>query len=199
MQLPPEISALKVNGKPSHRAARKGETLELFPRPVVVSSLTRRSPVEDGAVKISVTCGKGTYIRGIVRDIGIFLGCGAHVESLRRLSTGPFLVSDAFSALVSGAFDSRALRPLRDIGTSFHRVILTEDAERRLLNGLCVPIAEAGHYVPGTVELRQGLCVEGKTMIGFADVVRGLLQDGGTLLKPRVNIALDDEDTCVED
>jgi tRNA U55 pseudouridine synthase TruB len=145
-------------------------------------------------VRISVTCGKGTYIRALARDIGAALGCGAHVEELRRLSIGPFRDVDACSAekldaLVLDPIGAGHIRPLREIGASFHRVILTEEAERRLSSGLCVPAAEAGRYLPGTVELRNGLCVEGKKMIGFADIVESDAAGDGMSLKPRANIA----------
>ncbi|MDR3265781.1 MAG: tRNA pseudouridine(55) synthase TruB [Synergistaceae bacterium] len=212
MQLPPEISALKLNGRPSHRIAREGGDARPARRPVLVTSLSRGTPISEGRVKISVTCGKGTYIRSIVRDIGLTLGCGAHVAELRRLSTGPFRVEDALMPDLSGGeFFGRGvpgrkiedcLRSPREIGPAFHRVLLSRDAERRLMSGLCVPLADAGRYVPGFVELSGGLCVEGENMIGFADVVpcpasekngkgTGLESEKSVpCLKPRANIAV---------
>jgi tRNA pseudouridine(55) synthase len=184
MQRPPEISALKVNGKESYKMTRKGQAPELSPRPVVITSAVRCSPLANHRVGISVTCGKGTYIRALVRDIGAILGCGAHIEELRRLSTGPFHRADACA--VEDADEGR-LRSLREIGAPFHRVLLTDEAERRLLSGLCVPAAEAGRYIPGTVELCHGLCVEGRKMIGFVHVVEA--ENGGVFLKPKANIA----------
>jgi tRNA pseudouridine55 synthase len=140
-------------------------------------------------VQISVACGKGTYIRALVRDIGEALGCGAHVETLRRLSIGPFNIHEAQNAEVLSGIPER-LRSMREVGSAFHRIVLTADAEQRLLHGLRVPMTEAGHYVPGSLELRHGLCVEGRNMIGFADI--GLSEDrcGVLVLKPRVNIAM---------
>jgi hypothetical protein len=64
---------------------------------------------------------------------------------------------------------------------------LTKDAERRLLNGLNVPLAEAGRYFPGTVGLESGLCVQGERMIGFARTTRSAAKDP-IFLKPEVNI-----------
>ncbi|MDR3231087.1 MAG: tRNA pseudouridine(55) synthase TruB [Synergistaceae bacterium] len=214
MQLPPEISALKVNGRPSHHIAREGGDARPASRPVRVTSLRRRTPISEGRVKISVTCGKGTYIRSIVRDIGQALGCGAHVAELRRLSTGPFRVEDAFALSGGDVLDLETfgrkigehVRSPREIGPAFHRVLLSPDAERRLMSGLCVPLADAGRYVPGFVDLSGGLCVEGEDMIGFADVVPDVA-DGKTgksasesektssgtslsCLRPRANIAV---------
>lgn len=189
MQRPPEISALKVGGRPSHKLARGGRSTNLSPRPVVVTSAKRCSPISGGVVKISVACGKGTYIRALVRDIGEALGCGAHVEALRRLSIGHFRVDEAETS-ESIAVPVEKLRSLREVGSAFHRVALTADAEQRLLHGLCVAVAESGRYVPGRLELRHGLCVEGRNMIGFADVKED--PGGALLLKPRMNVAMDD-------
>ena len=190
LQRPPEISALKIDGKPAHRIAREGTAVDLKPRPVVVTSAKRCSPLSDGVVRISVACGKGTYIRALVRDIGEALGCGACVEELRRLSIGPFSVHEArFDCDYADADVSENLRSLREVASAFHRVILTPDAERRLLNGLCIPMAEAGRYVPGNTELTHGLCVEGENMIGFVDVCLSEGPCGASLLRPRVNIA----------
>ena len=192
MQRPPEISALKVDGKPSHKIAREGWAVNLSARPVVVTSARRCSPISDGVVKMAVACGKGTYIRAMARDIGEALGCGAHVEALRRLSIGPFNIHEAqtLEDLVDLSEKFGKLRPLREIGSAFHRVVLTPNAERRLSNGLCVPMTEAGSYVSGSSELGHGLCVEGDNMVGFADIDLSWDFDGAPLLKPRVNIAI---------
>ena len=189
MQLPPEISALKVKGKPSHRTAREGLAVNLASRPVTVTSARRCSPVSDGVVRISVTCGKGTYIRALARDIGEALGCGAHLESLRRLSIGPFNVHEA-RAPEALADISEKLRSLREIGSAFHRVILTSDAEKNLLRGLCVPMADAGRYVPGNCGLSHGLCVEGCDIIGFAGVDLDKGRFGAPFLRPKINVAI---------
>ena len=191
MQRPPEISALKIEGRPSHKMAREGRPTRLTPRPVVVTSAKRTSPIEDGVVKISVACGKGTYIRALARDIGSALGCGAHVEMLRRLSIGPFHVHDA-EKFEPPDFFVEKLRSSREVGCAFHRIALTRDAEQRLLHGLSVPVSEAGRYIPGTSELGYGLCVEGGDMIGFADIDVGLDNGGELLLKPRVNVEIGD-------
>ena len=182
MQRPPEISALKVDGQASHKMARQGQAPVLLSRPVTMTSVTRRSPLANDRVQISVTCGKGTYIRALARDIGTALQCGAHVEALRRLSIGSF---HAVDACIAENANEEHLLPLRAIGGAFHRFVLSNEAERRLSSGLCVPLAEAGRYFSGTMELRHGLWVEGKKMIGFADIIKA----GALSLKPRVHIA----------
>ena len=192
MQRPPEISALKIKGEPSHKITRDGRTADLSPRPIVVTSARRSSPISDGVVNISVTCGKGTYIRALVRDIGEALGCGAHVEALRRLSIGHFCVHEADTPENLAPFP-KGLRSLREAASAFHRIVLTPGAEQRLLNGLCVPISEAGYYAPGSSELGYELCVEGENIIGFADIISSEGRYGTPLLKPKVNVAASDQ------
>lgn len=99
MQSPPEISAIKVGGKPAHKIARSGnaEGFSLPPRPVEVYSIKRISSFQDSKFEIEVHCGKGVYIRSIARDIGRALGCGGHVVGLERLSVGKFTLSQAVS------------------------------------------------------------------------------------------------------
>lgn len=187
MQVPPGISALKTGGSPLHRLTRAGADVRPAARPVTMTSIKRCSPVSEGYVKITVTCGKGTYIRGLVRDIGTKLGCGAHVAELRRLSTGFFCVADAESPEILESGDDLRLRSPGEVGAMFHRIMLTPEAERNLLNGLRVPLATAGRYVPGCVDLSKGLYVEGENMIGFAGISEDNA-DGVSCLKPETNI-----------
>ena len=189
MQAPPGISALKTGGRPFHRVVRAGGDACPEARPVRMTSVRRCSPISDGYVKILVACGKGTYIRSLVRDIGVKLGCGAHVAELRRLSTGPFCVADAELPEKLKAETDLRLRSPAEVGTMFHRILATPDTERRLLNGLCVPLAEAGRYVPGSVDLSEGLCVEGENMIGFAKIQEDNTGDFSVpCLRPEANI-----------
>ena len=94
MQLPPAFSAIKQAGQPAYRAARRGEPLEIAPRPVVAHALRlieRRGPV----LVIEVECGKGYYVRALARDLGRALGVGGHVSALRRTRVGPFEAAQA--------------------------------------------------------------------------------------------------------
>jgi tRNA pseudouridine55 synthase len=94
MQLPPLYSALKYQGKPLYRYARKGVEIPLQPRPVTISELECLE-FSGQILKIRVRCGKGTYIRALAADIGRALGCGAHLAALRRVRSGAFSVSEA--------------------------------------------------------------------------------------------------------
>lgn len=88
-QVPPMFSALKHDGQRLHELARQGIEVERPPRQVCIHDLNATRVAPD-ALRLEVTCSKGTYIRSLVADIGEQLGCGAHVEQLRRTGLGPF-------------------------------------------------------------------------------------------------------------
>lgn len=90
-QVPSMFSALKHNGQPLYKLARKGEKVEVKPRKVRILeiSLLDFRP-EMAELDLDIRCSKGTYIRSIVEDLGLLLGCGAHVQKLRRLESGPY-------------------------------------------------------------------------------------------------------------
>ena len=88
-QLPPMYSALKKDGVALYKMARAGKQVERQPRVVQVDAINIEYVQEDCAA-MTVQCSKGTYIRTLVEDIGMALGCGAHVIELRRLSVGEF-------------------------------------------------------------------------------------------------------------
>ena len=97
-QVPPPYSAVKVNGKPLYRYARRGEEVAAKERAVRVDSieLTDLSDGPRGRVAtIDIRCGPGTYVRSLVHDLGERLGCGACVSSLVRVRSGPYALEDA--------------------------------------------------------------------------------------------------------
>ncbi len=87
MQVPPMYSALKRDGKAYYEYAREGITLEREARPVTILSLALID-YQAPFLKLKVTCSKGTYIRVLGEDIGNALGCGAHLNALRRIQVG---------------------------------------------------------------------------------------------------------------
>lgn len=90
-QVPSMFSALKYKGQPLYKLARKGEKVEVKSRRVTILEITLLDyRPELGEFDLDVRCTKGTYIRSIVEDLGLMLGCGAHVTVLRRLESGPY-------------------------------------------------------------------------------------------------------------
>lgn len=90
-QVPSMFSALKHNGQPLYKLARQGIKVEVKRRRVTIYSieLLDYRPAQ-AELDLEVYCSKGTYIRSIVEDLGLMLGCGAHVQALRRLDSGPY-------------------------------------------------------------------------------------------------------------
>ncbi|MDZ4841262.1 MAG: tRNA pseudouridine(55) synthase TruB [Hyphomicrobium aestuarii] len=95
MQVPPQFSAIKVDGNRAYDLARDGETVELDPRPVVIERLEAIAHPDTETTVFEADCGKGTYVRAIARDMGRALGCFGHVIALRRTRVGPFNEDDA--------------------------------------------------------------------------------------------------------
>ena len=94
-QIPPMVSALKVDGKRLHELAREGIEVERKARRITIHSLAVAPTVEPHVFSIDVTCSSGTYIRTLAADLGEVLGGGAHLRRLRRTSIGPFTLVDA--------------------------------------------------------------------------------------------------------
>lgn len=95
-QTPPMVSAKKIDGVPLYKHARKGKVIEREPRIVHVYEF-RLNRFDPPRADFVVRCSKGTYVRTLCADIGAALGCGAHLERLRRLASGSLHVEDAFA------------------------------------------------------------------------------------------------------
>lgn len=95
-QIPPMYSALKKDGQPLYKLARKGQVVERPPREIEIHSLDLLS-LEPPLAGFKVACSRGTYVRTLADDIGSALGCGAALKVLRRTASGPFDVSRAVS------------------------------------------------------------------------------------------------------
>lgn len=96
-QIPPMVSAIKKNGVPLYKLARKGITVERKPRAVRIDSYTL-DRISLPEVDFTVNCSKGFYVRTYAHDIGQDLGCGAHLSALRRTQSGHFHVDQAMTA-----------------------------------------------------------------------------------------------------
>jgi tRNA pseudouridine55 synthase len=131
-------SALKRDGKPLYEYARAGVTLEREARPVTIHLLEfvdYRAPF----LTLRVCCSKGTYIRVLGEDIGAALGCGAHLNALRRVQVGNLVIDSAITLDQLAAHDEAQrkalLAPVDALLVSFPAVQLTEELARRFLHG----------------------------------------------------------------
>ena len=142
-QIPPMYSALKKDGKALYEYARKGEDVEREARHITIykvdMALTHdeRAPA---AIKITVTCSKGTYIRTLGEDIGEAIGCGAHLGSLRRLETGGYVASQCVGLPALEAMSEQqreaCLLPVQSLVANYPVVTLDADNAGRFLSGL---------------------------------------------------------------
>lgn len=96
-QVPPQFSAVKVEGERAYDLARAGEEMDLSARPLFVESLVMLARPDADTVELELVCGKGGYVRSIARDLGQALGCLGHVLWLRRVWSGPFEAEDGLS------------------------------------------------------------------------------------------------------
>ena len=96
-QVPPQFSAVKVDGERAYDLARDGEQMDLAARPLWVDSLDLIERPDADHALLEMVCGKGGYVRSIARDLGAALGCLGHVLWLRREWSGPFEASDGVS------------------------------------------------------------------------------------------------------
>ena len=96
-QVPPMVSAIRVDGERLHERARRGEVVDRPARRVVIESilLDRFTPGETAEVGFLIACSAGTYVRSIARDLGERLGVGGALASLRRVANGPFAATEA--------------------------------------------------------------------------------------------------------
>ena len=142
-QIPPMYSALKKDGKALYEYARKGEDVERKARHITIYkldlSLAQVEPAPE-AIKMIVSCSKGTYIRTLGEDIGEAIGCGAHLGSLRRLETGGFVAAQcvtlpALEAL-SEAEREALLLPPQSLVSGYPSVTLDAANAGRFLSGL---------------------------------------------------------------
>lgn len=112
MQTPPRYSALKHKGKPLYHYARQGIVVEKEAREVVIHALENRGyDPTTHRLAIRMRCGRGTYVRALAADVGVKLGCGAHLIALRRTRSGLFSVKNAVDgALLDATRGAQSLR-----------------------------------------------------------------------------------------
>ena len=165
-QVPPMHSALKKDGKALYEYARAGIEVERAPREVAIHALNLALAQVDQAqtaIKIEVTCSKGTYIRTLGEDIGQALGCGGHLTRLRRTATGPFVAAQCTTLPALEALDDH------------ERLNLLQPAEALLPDHTAVTLAadDAAKFLTGL--RRRGDWVDADRVVVFGDAPRALL------------------------
>ncbi|MFF0579655.1 tRNA pseudouridine(55) synthase TruB [Streptosporangium saharense] len=145
-QVPPQVSAIKVNGERAYKLARAGEEVELKARPVTVSAFEILDVRREGDlldVDVSVTCSSGTYIRALARDLGASLGVGGHLTALRRTRVGPYDLSMA-RTIDQLATECVILPMAEAVAAAFPRRDVTEQEAGLVAHGGRLPSAGLG-------------------------------------------------------
>ena len=119
-QIPPMVSAIRVDGRRLHELAREGIEIERAPRPVTISRFDVAEGTASGILQIDVECSAGTYIRTLAADLGQLLGGGAHLRNLRRTAVGEFGIDEAASP------DTCELQPVEVAVRSLDHVTVDE-------------------------------------------------------------------------
>lgn len=138
-QTPPNFSAIKINGERAYDIARDGNIPELKPRAVYIGELELLEARADDA-DFTMTCGKGTYVRSLARDIGNDLGTKGFISALRREKVGDFIAKDAISLDKLSDMDyisarSECLLPLEIVLDDIPALNLKEDETTKIRNG----------------------------------------------------------------
>ncbi len=156
-QRPPLYSAIKVDGEPLYRKARRGERVEPPPRRVTIHTL-RLERWEPPFLTLDLTVSKGTYVRSLAHDLGRRLGCGGHLHGLRRMTVGPFSVEQGrtpaqLQALARAGRLREALLPPERLIAGMPSCRLTAEAEAAVRHGRVVLLeAPDGPYVRAHAE-----------------------------------------------
>ena len=170
-QIPPQFSALKVDGQRAYKLARAGKPVELKPRLVKIDTFEPISGQNDkDHSSFHVICGKGTYIRALARDLGRKLQCFGHITAIRRTVVGPFSQSRAFSLakLDDLSHSARVLEALIPVMTALDDIpalAVTKDEAWRIKNGQVIRLPTKKS---GTVCLTLD-----KTLVALATVEDG--------------------------
>jgi len=186
LQVPPMFSALKRDGVPLYKLARKGETVEREPRAITVHSLEMER-IELPEVSFTVRCSRGTYVRTLAHDMGESLGCGAHLLALRRTKSGPFSLENSFTLdeIAVGPPREVAVRhfvPVRTALAHLPELELTPAGSARVRNG--IPPLE-GDLASGSAIPSSGrvILTSDGTIAAVAEVILPGERRGGSLLR----------------
>jgi tRNA pseudouridine55 synthase len=183
-QIPPAYSAIKVDGERAYDLARAGETVELAARKVVIFDARIVDAVDADHVTLSVECGKGTYVRALVRDIAEALGACGHVSDLRRTRVGGFSEENAVTLelledLGHKARQSEALLPVETALDDIPALAVTDEDAFRLKQGRSIVLvprqveAVKARLKPGS---RTVTATSGGTVVALCEMRAGRLE-----------------------
>lgn len=151
MQVPPQFSAIKIDGERAYDLARDGEEVQLQARPVVIERLEMTQMPDAETSVFEAECGKGTYVRAIARDMGRILDCYGHVIALRRTRVGPF---DETRAVTVSEIEEASKKD--DGGEELQRLLDPVESALSDLPELIISPADAASLARGQAVLIRG-------------------------------------------
>ncbi len=159
-QVPPQFSAIKVDGNRAYDLARDGEIVPLVARAVVIDRLVVTDMPDDNTTVFEARCGKGTYVRAIARDLGRLLGCFGHVVALRRTRVGPFSEDDGITLEeIRAALDiasDPAVAPAANASSEHGDLLLPVEAALYEITEITVSASDAATLARGQSILIRG-------------------------------------------
>ena len=152
-QVPPVFSAIKIDGKRAYELARADQAPEMKPRTIHIEDLKLLSMVDADHAEFEAVSGKGTYMRGLARDLGAALGTFGYIAKLRRTAVGPFHENQAISldkleSLGHSAPLSEHLLPVETVLDDIPALALTETEARKLSQGQAIPVLPVASRSP---------------------------------------------------
>jgi len=135
LQTPPAFSAKKVAGARAYEHARNRAAVELQAVQVTVNTLEVLSNSPDGLLRLRIVCSSGFYVRSLAHDLGQRLGCGAHLEALRRTRVGRFSIADAMTLDAIEVEGPDRLIPLRAVLDDIPALTVSDEGARRAAHG----------------------------------------------------------------
>lgn len=188
-QAAPPFSAKKTNGVRYYTLARRGEKVPEACKEITIFEFSPRGTLGGDSLAFRLACSSGTYVRSVAHDLGKRVECGAHLESLRRLSVGPLEVAEALTLpaleeqVASGvASSSSAWIPLEKIPLPFGHFVIDAKQERRLTNGQTVLIRESDSSEGDWIRL---LTSRGR-LLAIGTVVERIGASGVGVVQPRI-------------
>ncbi|PKM50631.1 MAG: tRNA pseudouridine(55) synthase TruB [Firmicutes bacterium HGW-Firmicutes-7] len=186
-QIPPMYSAIKIGGKRLYELAREGKIVERKARDIVIYNISDVS-IKEAIVFFRVTCSKGSYIRTLCHDIGLALGCGAHMTSLIREKSGDFdiqnsLKIDELDQLISDNKLEDKIMNVDSVFQSYPKVIVSEASNKYLYNGNKLKSDNLAEWVLLTEGIQYRIYDELNQFIGIYNCIKS--EDDELILKPK--------------
>ena len=181
-QSPPPFSAKKIGGTPAYKLARRNQPVDIRPVEVTVSAL-RLEGYDNGLARVRVACSAGFYVRSLAHDLGELLGCGAHLETLRRTRAGDFTLSHAVAlgdVERMGIEAAARMIPMSSLLPLLPPVVVNEEGARRAAHGNALAPGDLAQNAPAGVAPRVRVLDAQGTLLGIAE------QASGGLLHPVV-------------